>query len=346
MVHGDAAGSAGRGESLGRGARGTNFLGLGEEGDNGWPLPNAGFPPATDHHPTNFISRPGKTGFCGRMSSAPLGLTALLFTPGSRTDRFDKAAASGADGIIVDLEDAVAGPDKDRVRREVVSYFQQHVRVGTAPFVTAIRVNNLRSEAGKRDLEAMATAGLRPDVVMLPKVESAAEVQLAATTLPNSVRLICLIETVLGVRFAHEIASASSHVAALAFGGLDLSAETGGEPVWDALLWPRTKVVHACAAAGIVALDQPYIDFENTAGLTEECTRARTLGYVGKLAIHPKQCAPIKAAFQPTAPQIERAKKIVAAYEAAGGNVANVDGQMIDVPIYRSALRVLQRAKT
>lgn len=280
------------------------------------------------------------------MSSAPLGLTALLFTPGSRQDRFDKAAASGADGIIVDLEDAVAGPDKDRVRRDVVAYFAQHGRVGAAPFVTAIRVNNLRSEAGKRDLEAIAAAGLQPDLVMLPKVESAAEVQLAATTLPNSVRLVCLIETVLGVRYAHEIATASSYVTALAFGGLDLSAETGGEPVWDALLWPRTKVVHACAAAGIMPIDQPYIDFENSAGLGEECTRARALGYVGKLAIHPKQCAPIKAAFRPTPQQVERASKVVAAYEAAGGNVANVDGQMIDVPIYRSALRILQRSKS
>ena len=133
-------------------------------------------------------------------------------------------------------------------------------------------------------------------------------------------------------------------MAALAFGGLDLSAETGGEPTWDALLWPRTMVVHACAAVGILALDQPYIDFANSAGLEEECIRTRPLGLVGKLAIHPGQIDVIKRSYLPTPAQVAWARKIVVAFDAAGGNVAQVDGQMIDVPIYRSAQRVLARA--
>jgi citrate lyase subunit beta/citryl-CoA lyase/(S)-citramalyl-CoA lyase len=276
--------------------------------------------------------------------SPPLKLAALLFTPGNRPERFAKAATSGADGIIIDLEDSVGVADKERVRLEVVAWLQKNVRVGTPPFLTGLRLNSLRSPAGRADLEAIRAAGLKPDFVMLSKVESAAEAQLGAAKLPASVRLICLTETVRGVRFADEIAAASPRVVALAFGGLDLSAETGGEPVWEALLWPRTQVVHACAAAGIVALDQPYIDFNDAAGLEQECTRARTLGYTGKLAIHPRQCATIATAFRPTEAQIERARRIVAAYDGAGGNVAVVDGQMIDVPIYRSAQRVLQRA--
>ena len=279
------------------------------------------------------------------MSSAPPGLTALLFTPGSRLERLPKAVASGADGVIVDLEDSVAAADKDRVRAGVVAYFKQHGRVpADRPFASVIRLNNLRGPAGRADLEALNAAGVRPDFGLLSKVESAAEVQLAARKLPESVRLICLIETVLGVRFVHEIATASPRLAALAFGGLDLSAETGGEPTWDALLWPRTAVVHACSAASLLALDQPYIDFADPAGLEQECVRTRPLGFVGKLAIHPGQVDVIRRAYQPTAEQVARARKMVAAYEGAGGNVANVDGQMIDVPIYRSAQRVLQRA--
>jgi citrate lyase beta subunit len=271
--------------------------------------------------------------------------TALLFTPGSRLDRLPKAVASGADGVIVDLEDSVAAPEKDRVRAEVVAYFKTNGGVpADRPLLSAIRLNNLRSPAGRGDLDALNSAAIRPDVVMLSKVESAAEVQLAARQLPESVRFICLIETVLGVRFVNEIAAASPRLAALAFGGLDLSAETGGEPTWDALLSPRTAVVHACAAAGIHALDQPYIDFANAAGLEQECVQTRPLGFVGKLAIHPAQVGIIQRAYQPTAEQVARARKIVAAYDTAGGNVANVDGQMIDVPIYRSAQRVLQRA--
>jgi (S)-citramalyl-CoA lyase len=103
-------------------------------------------------------------------------------------------------------------------------------------------------------------------------------------------------------------------------------------------------VVHACAAVGILAVDQPYIDFANAAGLEEECRRTKALGFVGKLAIHPSQIEGIHRSYRPTAEQVARARRIVAVYDAAGGNVANLEGQMIDVPIYRSALRVLQLA--
>jgi citrate lyase beta subunit len=279
------------------------------------------------------------------MPSAPLRLAALLFTPGSKLDRLPKAVASGADGVIVDLEDSIGVADKDRVRTEVTAYFKQHGRVAAdRPFTSAIRLNNLRSPHGLADLDALNAAGVRPDVVMLSKVESAAEVQLAARKLPESVRLICLIETIQGVRRCASIAEASPRVVALAFGGLDLSAETGGEPTWDALLWPRTMMVHACAAVGLLALDQPYIDFANAAGLEQECVQTRPLGFAGKLAIHPAQIDIIRRSYAPTAEQVARARKIVAAYDAANGNVANLDGQMIDVPIYRSAQRVLLRA--
>ncbi len=271
-------------------------------------------------------------------------LTSLLFTPGTRPDRFAKAVSSGADGIIIDLEDAVPVPEKDRVRGEVIAWLQANKRVGEPPFVSALRVNCQRNAHGLADLDALNAAALRLDAVVLPKVESAAEVSQALDKLFGEPLVVCLIETVLGVRFAHEIAAASPQVAALVFGGFDLSAETGGEPTWDALLWPRTQVVHACAAAGVQALDQPYIDLDNAAGLEAECARVRALGFVGKVAIHPKQCTTIKTAFQPTAAQVERAQRIVSAFEAAQGNVANVNGQMIDVPMYRSAQRVLERA--
>lgn len=271
-------------------------------------------------------------------------LTSLLFTPGSRPDRFEKVPASGADGIIIDWEDAVPAADKDRVRTETIAWLKQHARVGAPPFVTAVRVNDLRSAHGRADLDALNAAALRLDAVVVPKVECAAEVQQAVRKLFGEPRVVCLIETVLGVRYAAEIAAASPQVAALAFGGFDLSAETGGEPTWDALLWPRTQVVHAATAAGVLAIDQPFIELENDVALAEECARVRALGFAGKLAIHPKQCAAIKAAFRPTAEQVARAQRIVTAFEAAKGNVAVIDGQMIDVPMYRTAQHVLARA--
>ncbi|HLP26591.1 MAG TPA: CoA ester lyase [Acidobacteriota bacterium] len=270
-------------------------------------------------------------------------LTSLLFTPGTRPDRFVKVPTSGADGIIIDWEDAVPAADKDRVRGDTIAWLKQNGRVGTPPFVTAIRVNDLRSAPGRADLDALNAAAVRLDVVVIPKVESAAEVQAAARQLFGAPRLVCLIETVLGVRHAAEIATASPQVAALGFGGFDLSAETGGEPTWDALLWPRTQVVHAAVAAGVLAIDQPCIELENDAALAAECARVRALGFSGKLAIHPKQCGPIKVAFLPTAEQVEHARRLVTAFEAAHGHVAAIDGRMIDVPMYRSAQRLLAR---
>lgn len=278
------------------------------------------------------------------MASPRPRLSALLFTPGSRLDRVGKAAASGADGVIVDLEDAVAVSEKERVRGEVVAWLERERHAGEPPFVTAVRINCLRTPEGKADLAALAAARVQPGAVLLPKVESASEVQEAGSQLGPAVCLLVLIETVLGVREVNAIATAAPQLDALAFGGLDLSAETGGEPTWDALLWPRTAVVHACAAAGLVALDQPYIDFQDDAGLAAECARTRALGFTGKLAIHPRQCPIIAAAYRPDAAQVERARRIVAAYDAAQGNVATVDGLMVDVPIYRAAQRVLQRA--
>lgn len=277
------------------------------------------------------------------MAHAQPRLTALLFTPGSRLDRVGKAVACGADGVIIDLEDSIGAGDKDRVRTEVLAWLERHGRAGPAPFATAVRLNALRTLHGRADLEALHAARVRPEVVMLAKVESPAEVLWITEKLGAEVRVVALIETVLGVRHVADIAAASPQLVALAFGGLDLSAETGGEPTWDALLWPRTAVVHACAAAGLVALDQPYIDFNDDDGLADECARSRALGFVGRLAIHPRQCGPIRTAYQPTPAQVERARRIVAAYDSARGNVVSVDGQMIDVPIYRAAQRVLRR---
>lgn len=278
------------------------------------------------------------------MAHNAVRFTALLFTPGTRLDRVEKAASSGADGVIVDLEDAVPLADKDRTRTEVVAWFARNQRAGVAPFVSAIRVNPPRTSQGLADLDAIHAARLKPDAVVIPKVECAAEVHRVAAKLPAETRLICLIESVLGVRYVQEISNASPQVVALGFGGFDLSAETGGEPTWDALLWPRTKVVHACAAAGKLALDQPFIDLADDKGLDAECDRVRRLGFGGKLAVHPRQCPVIQRAFQPAADELARARRIVAAFDAAGGHVANIDGQMIDVPMYRSAQRVLQRA--
>jgi citrate lyase beta subunit len=283
------------------------------------------------------------------MSSTPPDVAlcrVLLFTPGSRPDRFAKAAATGADGLILDLEDAVALAGKDAARATLVEHFRAGHRSGLAPAqLGGLRVNNIHTGAGVRDLDALATAGVRPDFVVLPKVESAFEVRLYARHLPG-IALVCTIESGRGLEAASEIAHADPQVRALAFGGVDLAADLRAELAWEPLLYGRSRLVQAAAAAGVGLLDVPHLALDDAAALAAECERVKALGFTGKLAIHPRQVAPIVAAFTPTAAEVERARRMIAALEQAGGNAVEFEGKMLEGPVVRSARRTLALAQS
>lgn len=270
---------------------------------------------------------------------------ALLFTPGNRPDRFAKAAATGADGLILDLEDAVALAAKDAVRATLVEHFRAGYRTGLAPTQRCgLRVNNIHTGAGVRDLDALVTAGVRPDFVVLPKVESAFEARLYARHLPG-IALVCTVESARGLEAAPEIAHADPQVRALAFGGVDLAADLRAEHAWEPLLYGRSRLVQAAAAAGLGLLDVPHLALDDASALADECRRAKALGFTGKLAIHPKQVAPILAAFTPTAVEVDRARRMIAALEQAGGNAVEFEGKMLEGPVVRSARRMLALAQ-
>jgi citrate lyase beta subunit len=268
----------------------------------------------------------------------------LLFTPGNRPDRFAKAAATGADGLILDLEDAVSAAGKDEARATLVEHFRAGHRHGLAAGqVCGLRVNNIHTSAGVRDLDALVTAGVAPDFILLPKVESAFEPRLYARLIAG-VPLICTIESARGLEAAAEIANADPRVRALAFGGVDLAADLRAELAWEPLLWGRSRIVQAAATAGIAAVDVPHVVIDDEAGLRNGAVRAKAMGYTAKLARHPKQVPPILEVFTPTPAELERARAIVAACEAAGGNVVEYQGKMIDEPVVKSAQRMLARA--
>jgi (S)-citramalyl-CoA lyase len=268
----------------------------------------------------------------------------LLFTPGNRPDRFAKAAATGADGLILDLEDAVSLAGKDEARSILVEHFRAGHRRGLAAAqVCGLRVNNIHTLAGLRDLDALATAGVVPDFILLPKVESAFEVRLYAR-LAAGVPLVCTIESARGLEAATEIANADPRVRALAFGGVDLAADLRAELGWEPLLWGRARIVQAAATAGIAAIDVPHVAIDDDAGLRADATRAKAMGYTAKLAIHPKQVPTVLEVFTPTPAEVERARGIVAACEAAGGNVVEYQGKMVDEPVVKAARGLLARA--
>jgi citrate lyase beta subunit len=191
----------------------------------------------------------------------------LLFTPGNRPDRFAKAAATGADGLILDLEDAVSAAGNDEARTILIEHFRAGHRRGLAPGqVCGLRVNNIHTAAGVRDLDALVTAGVVPDFILLPKVESAFEVRVY-TRLLAGIPLVCTIESARGLEAATEIANADPSVRALAFGGVDLAADLRAELAWEPLLWGRARIVQAAATAGIAAIDVPHVVMDDEAGL-------------------------------------------------------------------------------
>ncbi len=269
---------------------------------------------------------------------------AFLFTPANRPDRFAKAAATGADALILDLEDAVAGAGKDAARANLVTHFSGDWRAMLAPGQRCgLRVNNVHTHAGLRDLAALADAGLRPDFVLVPKVESAFEIRLYARQLAG-VPLLAAVESARGVEAAIDIAAADGAVQGLVFGGADLAADLRASFAWEPLYAARARIVQAAAIAGIAAIDVPHFVLDDAEALRAEAARAKAMGFTGKLAIHPKQIAPIADVFTPSEAEVAEAREIVAALEAAHGNVVEHKGRMVEGPVVRAAQRVLARA--
>lgn len=276
----------------------------------------------------------------------------LLFTPGNRPERFAKAAATRADGLIIDLEDAVGPADKAGARSGVIEWLRSHSGFERPDFLVCVRMNSVYTSAGLADLLALADlarAGFAPDALLVPKVESAVEIELVARHLRAAgdkgaaIALAALIESALGLEHASAIARATPMLRTLGFGGADLAADLNCGFDWEPLLAARSRVVQAAAGGGLAVLDVPYLDINDDAGLATESVRVKSLGFTGKLAIHPRQVDPIIDAFTPTAAEIENAQGVMAAYAAAAGGVCVYRGKMVDEPVMRSARRALAR---
>ena len=263
----------------------------------------------------------------------------ILFVPGDRPDRYEKALATGADAVCIDLEDAVAPARKTGARASVLRFLAHRPRPSTAAVI--VRLNDPDTVEGGRDAGALRDQP--PDAVMIPKVTTSEGVRRAARLVGAAMPLLPIIETARGLENAARIGAASPAVAALIFGGFDLSVELGAEPDWESLLYARSRVVHAAAVSGLEAIDMPSRDLRRTAGLLAEAENARRLGYSGKVAIHPAQIEVIHEVFTPSAEEVARARRIVEADLAAGGGAVALDGRMVDRPVVEAARRVLAR---
>jgi citrate lyase beta subunit len=269
-----------------------------------------------------------------------LNMRSLLFVPGSRPDRFDKALAAGADVVCIDLEDAVS-PDA----REVARKSLQHWLAGCAdPAAVCVRINPPESPAGVHDLAALAAGAVSPGLLMVPKCEQPAALRAVAEHLPGT-RLIALVESPLGVLNAAAIAGACEQVVALMFGAADFSATAGCEMAWESLLYARSHLVLAAAAAGCQVIDVPFMDIADHEGLRAETQRVQHLGYTGKAAIHPAQVAVIHAAQRPPPEAVAWARRVLDAVAGDETRTAVVDGAFVDRPLVLRARRILARAQ-
>lgn len=274
------------------------------------------------------------------VAGSPLRRTprSLLFAPGDDPRKLAKALTAGAGLVVADLEDAVAEPSKGQARATVAKLLADR---DASRGRCAVRINGLDGPHAEQDL-AMATRGAA-DAIVVPKARHQSLNDLAGRGLPP---IIAIIETAAGLQESDAIARTEG-VLALLLGAVDLGVELRWEPRGDRLqlLFARSKLVMDSAAAGIAApIDVVHTDVQATDALAQECTFARSLGFGGKACIHPRQVAVVEVAFAPTADQAERARRVVDAYEAAertGLGVCTVDGEMVDLPVYRRAREIV-----
>ncbi len=257
-----------------------------------------------------------------------------LFVPADRPERYAKALASGADAVIVDLEDAVAASAKDAARAALAAWLD-----GGGSGI-AVRINDAASAAFDDDLRLVARAGVA--AVVVPKAERVDDLARVRAAAPSAA-LLPLIETAAGIARAREIASAPG-VARLAFGSIDLQLDLGIEGDGDELLVFRSELVLASRLAALAApIDGVSTAIDDAAALDADTRRARRLGFGAKLCIHPRQIAPVHAAFAPSAAEIAWAERVVAATAQAPGAAVAVDGRMVDRPVLLRAEALLAR---
>jgi citrate lyase subunit beta / citryl-CoA lyase len=259
----------------------------------------------------------------------------VLFLPGSNPRALEKARSLPADSLIFDLEDAVAPEVKDTARSGVAAALAIG---GYAPRELVLRVNPLDTPWGHADLATAATLPI--DAVLLPKVENAERVRLTIALLdslgaPPELSLWCMIETPLGVLAAAEIAGASPRLGALVLGTSDLTKDLHARETRDRLplMTALGLVLLAARAHGRAVLDGVHLDLADAEGFVAACRQGREFGFDGKTVIHPQQIGPANAAFTPTAEQVARARRIIAAYaaaSAAGKGAARIEGRLVE----------------
>jgi len=260
----------------------------------------------------------------------------LLFVPGNRSDRFEKACQAGADLICIDLEDAVGPSEKVKARQDVLEWLSktEHKNV-------SLRINGVDTAEGEEDIAALKTCGLTLPFIMVPKVASKSELNDLDEALPDALGpFIAVIESAAGLLNCEEIFS-HGRVTIGMYGAIDYAGDVDCDLSWETHLYGRSRLVMAAAVFDVQLFDVPHIHVRDLDDCEATTRQAKALGMHARAAIHPAQIERIHAALAPSAEEIAYAEKIIAADKAAGGNVALLDGKFIEAPVVKKAKRVL-----
>jgi len=278
----------------------------------------------------------------------------MLFIPGNNPSMIQNAPILGADSIILDLEDAVSIDEKDSARFLVRNALLELDFNGCEKVV---RINSINTELGYEDIDVIAK--VKPDALLVPKATEDAikEIDELISTIEGeegfklgSIKLIPLIETAFGVEDVFNIVKSSKRVAAVLLGAEDLTAdmEIKRTKEGEEIFYARSRIVSACKALKVDAIDTPFTDINDFEGLKRDCQRAKLIGMTGKAAVNPRQIDTINEVFSPSMEDIEWAKRVIAAYDEAqreGKGVFSLDGKMVDAPVLARAKNVLEKAK-
>ena len=288
-------------------------------------------------------------------------MRSLLFVPADSDKKLAKALTSGADAVLIDLEDSIAPEGKEGARISAAAFLKANVNTPNRPRLF-VRINAMTTSLADEDIAAVVAA--RPDGVVLPKAEGESSVvrldkRLTANEAKHGIdkghiKIVAIAtETAASLFRAGTYRSSSDRLTGLTWGAEDLSAELGAEAnrdkdgnFLDPYRFARVLCLAGAASAQVQAIDTVYIDYRNTAGLRRETEEARRDGFTGKMAIHPDQVAIINEVFTPTKEAIAKAQAIVDAFAAAGAGVVGIDGVMYDRPHLARAKALLERAKS
>ncbi len=278
------------------------------------------------------------------MSPLPGPAGVWIITPGHAPARFAPAHRCGADVVLVDLEDSVPPAAKPHARRTAHTFFTAPAAPGTPR--RGVRISSPASPDGVLDLAAITAYTAKPDIVLVPKVQSPRDLEIVAGALDTpaySPYLYALIETPRAVEALPAIVRAD-RIAGVLFGSADYAATTGCANGWEPMLYARSRVVTSAAAAGLPAIDSPFFGLDDLEGLRREAERAKSLGFAGKSCVHPSQLPLVTEVFSPSEGELADARAVVAAAERAGGRIVRVGGRMVGPPMVAAARALLGRA--